>query len=164
MPQTMTSFLGIPVTGDIVKAERRVAQRPIDDFRPLILAVLDIKEITGFGWKQYTPYFNDGDPCVFSAYGAWFSTEEDKDRDPDDDELTIDYHPVLGPKRWDSQLGTHVQVKQLPEITAIYETCKALSDAIEGGEFDDVLLEAFGDHAEVTVSSAGITVEFYQHD
>lgn len=160
----VTSFLGIPVTGSIVKGERRAIQLPIDDFRPLILAVLDIKEITGFGWRQYTPYFNDGEPCVFSAYGAWFATEEDKDRDPDDDELTIGHHPVLAPKRWDNVLGTYVEVKQLPEVIAIYEACKALSDAIEGGSFDDVLLEAFGDHAEVTVSHAGITVEFYQHD
>ncbi len=24
-------------------------------------------ELTSFRWSQYTPYFNDGEPCVFSA-------------------------------------------------------------------------------------------------
>ena len=24
-------------------------------------------ELESFGWSQYTPYFNDGDTCVFSA-------------------------------------------------------------------------------------------------
>ena len=24
-------------------------------------------ELESFGWSQYTPYFNDGDTCIFSA-------------------------------------------------------------------------------------------------
>lgn len=44
------------------------------------------------------------------------------------------------------------------------ERCLALDKAIESGAFDDVLIEAFGDHAEVTVKKDGISVEFYSHD
>lgn len=46
-------------------------------------------EITGIQWSQYTPYFNDGEPCVFSVgsdysitrnlEGEWSEYGEDGD-------------------------------------------------------------------------------------
>jgi hypothetical protein len=45
-----------------------------------------------------------------------------------------------------------------------FTACAALADAIDSGAFEDVLLEAFGDHARVTVRAAGITVDTYEHD
>lgn len=27
-------------------------------------------EMKSFGWEQYAPYFNDGDPCVFSVHSC----------------------------------------------------------------------------------------------
>lgn len=34
-------------------------------------------EYYGLKWEQYTPYFNDGDPCVFTIYGVYgFKTKE----------------------------------------------------------------------------------------
>lgn len=47
---------------------------------------------------------------------------------------------------------------------ARYDRCMALYHAVDSGEFDDVLLEAFGDHAEITVRRTGIQVEYYAHD
>lgn len=41
---------------------------------------------------------------------------------------------------------------------------KTLEKAVEGGEFDHVLFELFGDHAAVTVRRDGIEVESYDHD
>jgi hypothetical protein len=90
------TFFGIPVEGDIVFNDRRVTQRPIEDLQPLMQAVLDDPTIEWFGWRQYTPYFNDGEPCVFSVHGALAVKLADgqrhqslkcpnceKDRDPD---------------------------------------------------------------------------------
>ncbi|MCA9313677.1 hypothetical protein KDA08_05205 [Candidatus Saccharibacteria bacterium] len=28
-------------------------------------------------WKQYTPHFNDGDPCVFTVHGIYLPTDDD---------------------------------------------------------------------------------------
>lgn len=40
--------------------------------------------IYGIMWAQYTPYFNDGDPCVFSIGSiATFSSKEEFEDDPD---------------------------------------------------------------------------------
>ncbi len=40
----------------------------------------------------------------------------------------------------------------------------ALGDAIESEAFNDVLLDAFGDHAKVRFRRTGITVDSYSHD
>lgn len=69
MAKQQKNFLGIPVTGEIRGADRRVPQRPLEELAPLMQAVLDDPAITWFAWTQYTPYFNDGDPCVFSVSG-----------------------------------------------------------------------------------------------
>lgn len=104
---TMT-FLGIPVEGDITKADKRTPQRPLEDLAPLMQAVLDDDGIAAFGWRQCTPYFNDGDPCVFSAYGVWFAPAEDAspdDADSEDDEYEGDDTEELG--LYHGHLGTY---------------------------------------------------------
>jgi hypothetical protein len=174
-----TSFLGIPVEGDISRGEARVPQRPLEEFQPLILAVLNDPTIIEFGWTQYTPYFNDGEPCVFGAGDIWVRTDADKARveEGDDEEDEVDYlealnvtygHPSLGKYEY-SYTGTypdrekHVVSYQGPDPERL-DRCLALNQAVTGGEFDNVLLEAFGDHARVTVSKSGIQIEFYEHD
>jgi hypothetical protein len=54
-----------------------------------------------------------------------------------------------------SSLGTH---------GPRYERCRELSDAIESGAFNNVLLDAFGDHAEIRVTRKAIEIGFYDHD
>lgn len=168
-----TNFLGIPVTGDISWGEKRPLQKPLSELEPLIRALLDDETIVEFGWRQYTPYFNDGDPCVFSTYGVWVRTVTD-DKDPDDedisDSLSVEYgHPSLGEIQWGYSSGSYesrvrfVKGYEGPDQARL-ERCLAFNDAIEGGSFDDVLLEAFGDHAEIRVKRDGITVEFFTHD
>ncbi|MCW7941615.1 hypothetical protein AAW14_06085 [Streptomyces hygroscopicus] len=165
------NFLGIPVQGDITPGATRVEQKPIEELQPIIQAVLDDPTIVEFGWRQYTPYFNDGDPCEFSAYGLWVRTDADKDVD-DQYELEVYSHPSLG-----KVSGSWVANPENPGGSKVwqdspyegpdearYRRCKALSAAVEGGAFEHVLLEAFGDHAQVTVRRDGIEVEFYQHD
>lgn len=159
---TRTSFLGIPVEGHVRGAEKRVEQRPLSELEPLMRAVLDDPTIKAFGWTQYTPYFNDGEPCEFGVGTPWFvGADEEVDLDEVDTynhELSSwgDGHPSLGKRTRD---GTYTGSNE-----ASYDRAKALSDALEAGEFEDVLLEAFGDHAAVRVTRDGITVDEYSHD
>lgn len=186
---TTTSFLGIPVDGDIVRAGRKVQQRPLAELAPLMQALLDDDGIARFGWHQYTPYFNDGEPCIFSASGIWVARpedlrasqdgeddgecEDDEEAEIDTDDLNVAYGSHLGTYHggeWvpdpEDPANRRVRVNAVYEgpDQARYDRCMALNDAIESGAFDDVLLEAFGDHAEITVKRDGITVEFYDHD
>lgn len=156
-----TNFLGIPVEGDINKGESRVPQRPLSELEPLLRAVVDDDGIAAFGWTQYTPYFMDGDPCVFGINELWFKTLEDKE-DEDNYHFDLSGHPTLGDRVYDYVKSEYTGYKGPDE--ARFMRCFNLSNAIGSGAWDDVLLEAFGDHAEVTVKRSGITVKFYSHD
>ncbi|MBC2903190.1 hypothetical protein [Streptomyces cupreus] len=168
MTDTTRNFLGIPVQGDITPGATRVEQKPIEELQPILQAVLDDPTIVEFGWRQYTPYFNDGDPCEFSAHGLWVRTTADEDAE--EYELEMWGHRTLGKvtTEWadDPETKRRVVVSETYEGPdgARYRRCKALGDAIDCGAFELVLLEAFGDHAEVTVRRDGIEVEFYSHD
>lgn len=157
------SFLGIPVDGDIIRHEDQAAQRPLEELRPVLQSVLDDELVTAFGWLQYTPYFNDGDPCVFTVHGTWFRTTADSD-DLSLHDLALDCHPVLADRRWNSQEQRADDIELAPDTAALRAKCKALEAAVEGGAFHQVLLEAFGDHAEITVRRDGITVGLHKHD
>lgn len=158
---TGKNFLGIPIEGDIMRGDKRKPQRPIEDLRPFMEAVLADEFVVEFGWQQYTPYFNDGEPCTFGTGELWFRTVNDADVE-DTYKLEFSSHPTLSGRRWTG--CTYVDVERSPMVVATAQRCEALSWAIESGKFEDVLLEAFGDHADITVSRTGITVEFYSHD
>lgn len=163
---TTRTFLGLPVEGDITEGDKREKQRPLEDLQPILQALLDDEGIIEFGWRQYTPYFNDGEPCTFRAYGTWVRTVVDADTD-DRYELEVDYnHRSLGkrPKTWNHATKSYDYGAYEGPSEARYDRCHKLDRAIDGGEFLDVLLGAFGDHAEVTVRRDGIQVEFYNHD
>lgn len=163
-----TSFLGIPVEGEITRRDRP-PQRSLSELRPLLTAVLDDDAVVEFGWQQYTPYFNDGDTCEFDAHSFWARTASDADAQADRRDLQLgryaNLHRTLGGRRL-AESGAYPR-PELPYEGADeerYVRVRALADAIDGGEFDDVLLEAFGDHATVTVRRTGILVEYYEHD
>jgi hypothetical protein len=161
---TRRNFLGIPVEGDIQTPPRR-NQRPVEELRPLLQAVLDDPTIVEFGWRQYTPYFNDGDPCEFSAHGLWVRTKTDGD-DKSPDDLESDGHQSLGkrPGSYDHETRQWISRPYEGPDEARHDRVHALRNAIEGEQFEDVLLGAFGDHALVTVRRDGIQVDSYEHD
>lgn len=155
------NFLGIPVEGDIRKTEVRAAQRSLSELEPLIRALLDDDTIVEFGWRQYTPYFMDGDPCIFSASGIWVRTVTDKPANEEDNDLSVEYrHPSLGEIVWE-YVGIPRERRMAgyngPDLSRL-ERCNALDQAIQSGAFDDVLIEAFGDHADITIRRDGITI------
>lgn len=170
---TTTNFLGIPIEGDITRHDTLKEQKPLSELEPLMRAVLDDPTIKAFGWTQYTPYFNDGDTCIFSVNNPWFLTIDDPEIDDieDLDEYEVSYysgHPSLGKRgyHWEGEYPNRKMVDEAytgPD-EARYNRVKALSDAIDSGHFDNVLLEAFGDHAEIIVRASGITVDSYSHE
>lgn len=111
-----------------------------------IAANPQVKAIT---WSQYTPYFNDGDPCTFSVNEPYFFFGEE---DPEEDE---------GHDAW--SMG-HAEYRPSLEVCS-EETgaaCSAL--AKELGQLDDALEELFGDHVKVIVTADGVSVDEYNHD
>lgn len=179
MTETRMTYLGVPLISEIDPSESRgkTPQKPIEELEPLLLAVLRDPIISAFGWTQYTPYFNDGEPCYFSVGTPWFATVGGQQPDEEDengyefesDSFTISHHPTLGdrPSRYDRIDGQLVRVwsgEYVGEHEESWERCRALSDAIDSEAFDDALLGKFGDHAEITIRPSGITVSDYSHD
>jgi 5'-3' exonuclease len=93
-------------------------------------------EVESIGWKQYTPYFNDGDECIFRCYAD----------EPD----------INGNCGW--ELSYHEETELLAPAQ------KAASKILEVIEDEDYKI-MFGDHALITIHRDGtIDVEEYVHD
>ncbi|MBK6920529.1 MAG: hypothetical protein IPH07_24225 [Deltaproteobacteria bacterium] len=124
-------------------------------------------KLESFGWAQYTPYFNDGEPCTFSVN--------------DLDTFTFGGVTLEG--------GVHLNESVYNYTTNRYEPCEPHVDSYETetpAGFDmpaavaamravlvvhgflesnpEIALGAFGDHVIVTVSRTGVDVTECAHD
>jgi hypothetical protein len=133
-----TEDLKKEVTKEATKAGKKEIKAHLDE----IFAAHP--EIKGIRWKQYTPYFNDGDPCEFSVREALVSFGEETGGDYDD-----------------GYVGTYeLKNKKHPALKAIQE----FSELIQSEGMSDVMQTVFDDHVQVTVTPADVEVESYEHD
>lgn len=110
-------------------------------------------EVEAISWHQYTPSFNDGDPCTFGSYHEYpqVKLRGGPDLDllhvEDDEDYNDDY---------DGE--DEAEFEELDPYTSSFG--KALSEAFS----DDDTYAMFGDDVEVFVSSTGeVTTDEY-HD
>jgi hypothetical protein len=108
--------------------------------------------LESFGWRQYTPYFNDGDTCEF---GVNIDYPEINGDDENDSLREFVYRSVAGKyekvanEGYDAELGA--ANKAVKEFLASFD--------------EDDFKEMFGDHMKITVSRNGeLTTEQYDHD
>jgi hypothetical protein len=102
-------------------------------------------QIQQIGWTQYTPYFNDGDECIFGVNDMSFITDSVEDQELAENEDVgkwhqpwQDHHPFAAPfLEFTKQMG------RLP---------------------DEVYQSAFGDHVQVIATRDGFEVDEYEHD
>lgn len=86
-------------------------------------------------WRQYTPYFNDGDECTFGA------------------SLGYDDLDINGTNYWDEE--------EREKVKPMYEDFATILIEIPEEFYKDL----FGDHMEVTVNRDGtVETEEYEHD
>ena len=117
-------------------------------------------EIKAIRWNQYTPYFNDGDECVFSSNHSEYpevllvgndSSEAEGDDEDDEDDDWQDFSPP-----WNyEKLNAEEQAKCTGEV----QLRLILSQFT-----DQDVLDMFGDHVEVVIKRDTIEVEEYSHD
>lgn len=143
---------------EYTKAKRQFQQEAIKLLKQEFKSFFeDVPEVKVIKWSQYTPYFNDGDPCVFGVNDPTFSNADDTDLvsawgayEGDEDDGTVFAFQ-----------GTYDMPETLKSKQARLES---LSQMICSEAMQDVLLDAFGDHTVVTVTPAGIVTEQYDHD
>jgi hypothetical protein len=115
--------------------------------------------INALRWTQYTPYFNDGDACVFGVNDVYFTNAKGEqlndvnswgwgEYEGDDEDV------------WAESYMTYLSGKQGVNAAS----CEFLSSMINSSEMVDIMEQMFGDHVCVTVTREGIDVEEYDHD
>lgn len=119
-------------------------------------------EVGAIVWKQYTPYFSDGDACTFSRRDFEFLSPEDsqkKMRTYDDLCLmnrlnTLDFH------------RRHPQYGSGRCLTMEEQICLEAYKSFEKicSQIDDLFKTVFGDHVQVRATRDGFEVDDYDHD
>ncbi len=94
-------------------------------------------DLESFSWHQYTPYFNDGDPCVFSVH-------------------TDDVY-VNGVNEYGDTLDGDEEEEANKELLNKVSSFLQVFD-------DEDLLHLFGDHVSITATKEGIEKTEYNHD
>lgn len=128
----------------------QVKKMALDSVKPsLEEAITDLQRLvpglTAVRWRQYTPYFNDGDECVFSIGEKYFNIGADPE--------SGDYEDGFS-----SLWSTEAKALSAEAQTALKTFSRNLND------ISDLLKTALGDHAKVTLSATGIEVTEYDHE
>lgn len=115
-------------------------------------------EVRCITWAQYAPYFNDGDPCVFSVDDPKVQPFANK-VEPDMAEALADYDGCMF--GW-SDSGPYALERELNEreraILAQWNTIKpAFSE-------HELFKLTFGDDCQVVASREGFEISEYEHD
>lgn len=101
----------------------------------------DIKLIA---WTQYTPYFNDGEECIFEINDPFYSLKD------------VDVSTLGDPYELeDDEYTTPSNKKAEKEFLTFWKAIKPLQT---------ILREMFGEHSVIYASKKGFTVETYDHE
>jgi len=142
-------------------------------------------------WSQYTPYFNDGEECIFGMNEAHFIVEgfdEDDLRNPYEYEDEKDFTVLVTPSYSGDTLVETIESykknlegpnvsdwakkfypeqiarieKQMEEYPGYGELAKLFYELL--GNNEELLQEVYGDHAAVYLMPGKVIVEEYSHD
>lgn len=124
-------------------------------------------DIKSFGWTQYTPYFNDGDTCTFSAntYDLYLNEERSDEigykevvtrvGNHDFPENTK-YHPQTGKMLW------RTSYEETPLRKDVNRVCKEITSILE--TIPEDLLESLFGEGLITIYPDRYEVSNYDHE
>ena len=161
------SFMGIRIEGEYNHGRSYCDQRSLEELVAIFKAAFD-KGVKAIAWEQYTPYFNDGEPCEFSVGDFAFTTNQvvadawlDNNAGSEGD--CYDYKGELIP----GYLRTDFYSYQTPWHTDYPHPDGFVKGDIEmpnGNEFEQVLNQTFGDHTIVVVTPTQVVQSEYDHE
>ena len=161
---TDRNFGGIEVVGEYSEGSRELPeQRPLEELVYLLKQVLANPVVEAVKWRQYTPYFNDGEPCVFGVHEPYVKlVGADPEAGDYEDGFIDSYDDRLSNRRYDHETRKFVpKTCELPELAELF---RVFSGALVDGTHYIELKKVFGDHCEVTATPEKIEVEYYEHD
>jgi hypothetical protein len=120
------------------------------------------ERLKSISWTQYTPYFNDGETCIFHAGIDYLVINGEYE----DESTWLNPTNILSYGKFNSKTKVYEgRIEQdNPDFDA--ELSKAVDEVKDFlSLFDnDFYLSRFGDHTKVTITSAGSRTEDYDHD
>lgn len=126
--------------------QRQLREQGSEAFKEFFRQVfMEHPELEDIRWRQYTPYFNDGDACVFGVYDPYFKIRNFVPAE----EYYCDYE--------DDRYLSYYLKEQFPWVEDVAKTI--LSDA-----FEQIALLILGDHSTITVTPNEIQITEYEHD
>jgi len=140
---------------EIAKKKEELTAELRQDFAPMLKPLFDKSngKIQSISWTQYTPYFNDGEECIFSVNLDYSFKINGEDSEDAEDYVNF-WDKEIG---WPSKPNPNYDKFQSDIISEFKEILSSIDD--------EFYKDLFGDHVEVTVNSSGeIETEGYEHD
>jgi hypothetical protein len=144
-----------------LKEEMLVASNKI--FTDLTKTIFeDHPKVNSFGWHQFTPYFNDGDTCTFSVNTDYIYINGESVDESD----WINETKITNYGTWNREKRQYEGRTEVPNFNYDKELVAACDEIREFlSNFDnDFFMSQFGDHAEITITAEGVSVDEYEHD
>ncbi len=146
---------------ELKKAEKALADDVVNALKTIIQSADHIEAVR---WQQYTPGFNDGDPCEFTIAELEvkfsdkiikeFKNEEAEDEDEEGD--FIQDYDVENFLKKNMDVLNHDELgrveKQYEALQKLYGTLSSMEGALRA---------RFGDGIQITVNKKGIETEDY---
>lgn len=130
-------------------------------------------ELEKIAWTQYSPFFNDGDECVFSVHDLHFKrTGEVVEEDEEDYYDIYEMKDVYDLSEWidsfiepqdENRWKNRIQYVA-PENEQLFTDLVNLNEVICSPEGCDIMYDMFGNHAQVIIYRDRIEVDEYSHD
>ena len=122
----------------------------------------DHPKLESFGWHQFTPYFNDGETCEFSVNTDYIYINGESVDESD----WINETKITNYGTWNREKRQYEGRTEVPNFNYDKELVAACDEIKEFlSNFDnDFFMSQFGDHAEVTITTEGVSVDEYEHD
>lgn len=141
--------------------------------------------LAAVAWTQATPFFNDGDACVFSSgidYAILATAEDVEESNFEEEnqyasrslETRDEYVRGFGtePSRWIEHPNDDYDPRYAAAEKEVHEYVRSLVGDVkrdytsnQPSVFDSAMLAAFGDHAQVVINRDGtIVVDEWLHD
>jgi hypothetical protein len=126
--------------------------------------------ITALKWTQFTPYFNDGDECVFRVNDVYFTNAPADELgnitawgeyEGEDDSVWVasNMKHTLSSKYYGEEAAKILAAGGVDE-----DSCNLIDKMIQSSEMEDIMWEMFGDHVVITATRDGFDVNDYEHD
>lgn len=150
------TFMGLTIEGD-PNSWRKIPQLPVEDLYPHFKAAFDLG-VKAVMWEQYTPAFNDGEPCEFGVReprittndvvaAAWLEGEEP------DMELAYpgsdNYYDDYDYQSWSSHPDGKLEGEQY-------------YPPVDSAEFEDAVHTTFGNDTKIVVTPTRVMAFEYE--